>query len=71
MEIQLLSLEGKNPFVLDSKDPEESFQEFLQGEVRYASLKKAFPESADQLYAEAEEAARERLESYKRMANNN
>ena len=67
----LLSLEGKNPFVLDSKDPEESFQEFLQGEVRYASLKKAFPESADQLYAEAEEAARERLESYKRMANNN
>ena len=64
----LLATEGKNPFTLDSRDPEESFQEFLQGEVRYASLKKAFPESADQLYAEAEEAARERLESYKKMA---
>ena len=66
-----LKEEGKNPFVLDSKDPTESFQEFLQGEVRYASLKKAFPESADQLYQEAEEAAKERLESYKRMASLN
>lgn len=64
----LLSIEGKNPFVLDSKEPQESFQEFLQGEVRYASLKKAFPETADQLYAEAEEASRERLEAYKNMA---
>ncbi len=65
----LLKEEGKNPFVLDSKDPTESFQEFLQGEVRYASLKKAFPEDADRLYAEAEEAAKERLESYKKMEN--
>lgn len=40
----LLKEEGKNPFSLDSKDPTESFQEFLQGEVRYASLKKAFPD---------------------------
>ena len=65
----LLKEEGKNPFSLDSKDPTESFQEFLQGEVRYASLKKAFPEDADRLYAEAEEAAKERLESYKKMQN--
>ena len=65
----LLKEEGKNPFSLDSKDPTESFQEFLQGEVRYASLKKAFPEDADRLYAEAEEAAKERLESYKKMEN--
>ena len=65
----LLKEEGKNPFSLDSKDPTESFQEFLQGEVRYASLKKAFPEDADSLYAEAEEAAKERLESYKKMEN--
>ena len=64
-----LRLEGKNPFSLDSKDPTESFQEFLQGEVRYSSLKKAFPETADQLYSQAEEAAKERLDSYKRMAN--
>ncbi|WP_276875936.1 pyruvate:ferredoxin (flavodoxin) oxidoreductase [Anaerococcus hydrogenalis] len=65
----LLKEEGKNPFSLDSKDPTESFQEFLQGEVRYASLKKAFPEDADRLYTEAEEAAKERLESYKKMEN--
>jgi pyruvate-ferredoxin/flavodoxin oxidoreductase len=65
----LLKEEGKNPFVLESKDPTASFQEFLQGEVRYASLKKAFPETADELYSQAEEAAKERLESYKRMAN--
>ena len=65
----LLKEEGKNPFSLDSKDPTESFQEFLQGEVRYASLKKAFPEDADRLYSEAEEAAKERLESYKKMEN--
>ena len=65
----LLKEEGKNPFSLDSKDPTESFQEFLQGEVRYASLKKAFPEDADRLYAEAEEATKERLESYKKMEN--
>ena len=65
----MLKEEGKNPFVLDSKEPTESFQEFLQGEVRYASLKKAFPEDADRLYAEAEEAAKERYESYKKMEN--
>ena len=65
----ILKEEGKNPFILDSKEPTESFQEFLQGEVRYASLKKAFPEDADRLYAEAEEAAKERYESYKKMEN--
>ena len=65
----ILKEEGKNPFMLDSKEPTESFQEFLQGEVRYASLKKAFPEDADRLYAEAEEAAKERYESYKKMKN--
>ena len=63
-----LSDEGKNPFQLDSKEPKESFQEFLQGEVRYSSLKRSFPETADQLYAEAEKAANERYETYKRLA---
>jgi pyruvate-ferredoxin/flavodoxin oxidoreductase len=41
--------EGKNPFVLDSKEPTNSFREFLMGEVRYASLQKTFPESAEEL----------------------
>ena len=64
----ILADEGKNPFQLDSKEPSESFQEFIQGEVRYSSLKRSFPESADELYAEAEKAANERYETYKRLA---
>ena len=63
-----LADEGKNPFQLDSKEPTESFQEFIQGEVRYSSLKRSFPESSDELYAEAEKAANERYETYKRLA---
>lgn len=50
---------GKNPFSLDSKEPDYGkFQEFLQGEVRYASLKKSFPEEAEALYAKTEADAR-------------
>lgn len=64
-----LADEGKNPFQLDSKEPTADFQEFLQGEVRYASLKKTFPEEASELYAQAEYAARQRYLSYVRMAN--
>ena len=60
--------EGKNPFQLDSKEPTESFQEFIQGEVRYSSLKRSFPETADELYQEAEKAAKERYATYKRLA---
>jgi pyruvate-ferredoxin/flavodoxin oxidoreductase len=63
-----LAEEGKNPFQLDSKEPTESFQEFIQGEVRYSSLKRNFPETADALYSEAERAARDRYETYKRLA---
>ena len=60
---------GKNPFNLDSKDPKESFKDFLMGEVRYASLAKAYPEEAEALFAKTEQDAKERLESYKRLAN--
>ncbi|NLM09606.1 MAG: pyruvate:ferredoxin (flavodoxin) oxidoreductase [Clostridiaceae bacterium] len=63
-----LKEQGKNPFVLDSKEPTEDFQEFLDGEVRYTSLKRAFPDVADELYAKARKDAQERYESYKRMA---
>ena len=59
----------KNPFTLDSKEPDWSkFQAFIDGEVRYNSLKKAFPEEAAQLFAASEENAKWRYESYKRMA---
>jgi len=64
----LLEEEGKNPFVMDSKEPDWSkFQEFLGGEVRYTSLKKAFPEQASELFKAAEENAKWRYHSYKRM----
>ncbi len=65
----LLEEKGKNPFVLDSKEPKwEKFQEFLQGEVRYTSLQKQFPEQAQELFNAAEENARWRYKSYKRQA---
>lgn len=64
-----LEAEGKNPFILDSKEPDWSkFQEFLQGEVRYTSLMKSFPEEAHKLDQLAEENARWRYKSYKRLA---
>ena len=64
----LLKEEGKNPFVLDSKAPSASFREFLEGEVRYASLKASFPEIAEELYVKAEKDAKDRYDGYIRMA---
>ncbi|MCR8608300.1 pyruvate:ferredoxin (flavodoxin) oxidoreductase, partial [Salmonella enterica subsp. enterica serovar Typhimurium] len=51
----------KNPFALDSKEPKADFKEFLMGEVRYASLAKAFPEAADALFEKTYNDAMERL----------
>ena len=65
------ALEGtdKNPFTLDSKEPDWSkFQDFLKGEVRFASLYKMYPDSADELLRKTEEFAKLRLETYKRLA---
>ena len=59
--------EGKNPFTLDSKAPTKPYREFLEGEVRYTSLKKLFPERAEALYEAAERNAKERYESYERL----
>ena len=65
----MLELEGKNPFTLDSKEPDWSkFQDFLKGEVRYTSLMKAFPEQAKELFVEAERNAKWRYSNYKRLA---
>ncbi len=62
-----LAEEGKNPFTLDSKEPDWSkFQDYLAGEVRFLSLKKAFPEEADELFAATQEAALKRYKSYVR-----
>lgn len=59
---------GKNPFVLDSKEPSQDFREFLMGEVRYSSLTRSFPENAERLFKKAEEDMRERYAIYKQMA---
>ncbi|WP_422444901.1 pyruvate:ferredoxin (flavodoxin) oxidoreductase [Thermoanaerobacterium sp. DL9XJH110] len=64
----LLKEQGKNPFILDSKDPTGSFRDFLMGEVRYSSLAKTFPDIADELFKAAEKDAKERLETYKKLA---
>ncbi|MCR5713564.1 MAG: pyruvate:ferredoxin (flavodoxin) oxidoreductase [Bacteroidales bacterium] len=64
-----LSAEGKNPFSLDSKEPQwDKFQDFLMGEVRYLSLKKAYPAEADELFKEAQRMAQLRYNSYVRKA---
>ena len=63
----LLAEEGKNPFTLDSKAPDWSkFQDFLLGEVRYLSVKKAYPNEAQELFNAAEEMAKLRYKSYVR-----
>ena len=55
-------------FSLDSKEPTGDFKEFIQGEVRYTSLKRAFPETADELFEKCAEDAKRRLEGYKKLA---
>jgi pyruvate-ferredoxin/flavodoxin oxidoreductase len=68
----LLEKEGKNPFVLDSKEPNwPNFQQFIMSEVRYSSLKKTFPTEADELFKAAEENAKWRYNSYVRMSQMN
>jgi pyruvate-ferredoxin/flavodoxin oxidoreductase len=64
----LLKEQGKNPFVLDSKEPTGNFRDFIMGEVRYASLAQFFPDVAGKLFEQAEKEAKERLEGYKRLA---
>jgi len=63
-----LAEKGENPFLLDSKAPDWSkFQDFLMGEVRYLSVKKAYPKEADELFTEAEKMAKKRYNSYVRQ----
>jgi len=65
----VLEEEGKNPFLLDSKEPQwDQFQSFLKSEVRYTSLQKSFPAEAAQLFKAAQTNAKWRYDSYVRMA---
>ena len=63
-----LKSEGKNPFILDSKKPDGSLQKFLEGEIRYASLKRTFPGEAETLHAALEAQLNTRYEALARMA---
>jgi pyruvate-ferredoxin/flavodoxin oxidoreductase len=63
-----LKEEGKNPLILDSKEPTGNFREFLMGEVRYSALTRTFPEHAEDLFQKAEADMRERYAAYKRAA---
>ena len=63
-----LKEQGKNPFTLDSKEPKESFKDFIMAQVRYSALMKQFPEHAEQLFELTEQYAKERYENYKRLA---
>ena len=60
--------QGKNPFVLDSKEPNGKLHEFMMGEVRFSSLTRTFPERAEQLFAQAEEFTARRYAQYKELA---
>ena len=62
-----LKAEGKDAFILDSKEPTEDYQAFLDGEVRYNALKRANPDRAAELFAKSEEAAKARFEYLNRL----
>ena len=64
----LLEKEGKNPFMLESKDPDGSIQDFLAGENRFASLEKTFPEESKKLRQQIEEEINHRHKTLKQLA---
>lgn len=63
-----LRKEGKNPFILDSKQPTGEFKDFIHGEVRYSQLKNVFPDIAGDMFELAEKNAAERYNRYKKLA---
>ena len=65
-----LAEEGKNPFIMDSKEPTGSYQEFLRKDTRYTSLLKTKPEIAEKLFERAEEEAKERVKKYQHLGQN-
>ena len=67
-----LEAEGKNPFSLDSKEPQwDKFQDYLKGEVRFASVMKQYPQEAAELFDAAQQNAQWRYRSYLRMLSTN
>ncbi|MGN0712123.1 MAG: pyruvate:ferredoxin (flavodoxin) oxidoreductase [Anaerovoracaceae bacterium] len=66
-----LEKKGKNPFILDSKEPTASFKDFIMDQTRYSSLEREFPQIAEKLFKMTEDDARKRYEGYKKMSENN
>ena len=63
-----LAAKGENPFILDSKAPTESYQDFIMNEARYSALKRSFPERAKELFDKAEKTAANRYEYLTKLA---
>ena len=63
-----LKEEGKNPFIMDSKEPVADLKEFLLGEIRYSSLHKSSPDIAEEYFAKAVTEAKDKFSAYKRLA---
>jgi pyruvate-ferredoxin/flavodoxin oxidoreductase len=64
----MLIEEGKNPFILESKEPVKPYKDFITSEVRYSSLKNIFPDIADEMYEISEKHAMERYNRYNDLA---
>jgi len=64
----MLAREGKNPFLLDSKEPKMEYEAFLKNEIRYRSVLQDYPEAARELFAQAAQEAKKRFEYYKKLA---
>ena len=64
----LLKQQGKNPFILDSKEPKASFRDYILGEIRFDQIRNTFPDIAEELYLKAQEDAEERYKTYKRLS---
>ena len=64
----LLAKEGKNPFILDSKEPKLDYQTFLDNEIRYRTLTQQFPEIAKRLFKQAAQEAKDRYDIYKKLS---
>src|SRR5690606_7957316 len=63
-----LKKQGKNPFILDCREPKVDVRDFLYREVRYSSLKQAFPEEAEKLHEELAKEVKERFATLKKLA---
>ncbi|NLB33808.1 MAG: hypothetical protein GX818_08625, partial [Tissierellia bacterium] len=64
----MLREEGKNPFILDSKEPTKDYKEFITGEIRYSQLVNTFPEIADDMFEISSKHAAERYRKYKQLS---